>query len=1276
MRGVYTAWRRRWFVKSSQRTIRKTRIQCEALEAREVPADVSAPAVLQWFESTHANIERRLPDFFSAGYGSIWAPPPGRADQGNLSVGYDPYDRFDLGSTGNYTLYGSETGIKTTVREVNRAGGLYVSDFIINHDGFSDWNTAGFLNAGGYPGFWMSTGSGSWGDFHNPSATSDHQIRLAGLIDIAQESNNLYVRSPVPGFANNLPAGTTPAFGRLANVPDNNNKRFYTDNALTPIMLYDPSTGEANIPVYPFNLTTPLNGDPITENAMGYLMRQAQWMVQVIGVDGFRIDAAKHVPTFVMNYFDRAVYRASLKTLLNGNQQNIFSFSEVYDGNKPFLQSYIRKDINPSTPGVIGGNRDVLDFPLFFAMRDNLTSNGLVNSWFNIVNASIDVQDDGYANNGSQGVAFVHSHDNGGAALNNVAHAYMLMRPGNANVYYNAKQFGNGRPFPLDGRGDALGGFYGNAITTLVNIRNGYGRGNYNPRLTEKEILIYERENSALVVLSNRTDGGYDERTVNTAFPIGTPLIELTGNSANPTIDPLGDFPEVLIVNNDAGHTVNLRVPRNKAPGASGALHNNGYFIYGPSAPQGTLTILGSTGTIAAETPTANTNGTALLSAMPVIKGNTFQIKLDTLAVTLPGNIRDQDADGDNALFKIDGGLDFNGTGKVDYTAAGEAYGFEEFTTTKTPGYTAMDGNGTYVQTIDATQLSEGVHYITVRAFRHRTSGPAVYKDFKVAVYIDRTAPMVTMESFNPIVAGVTQNRRVQVRANDLTANNVFLYTNLPAGLTDAQVIALSTGQANQLDRDVWTRDINNVGSGNHVITAVIHERNGTVNVQRFTGIAVTSSLGAGLGDLNFDGMYTSTDVSLFNSALLSNNGQFNPAADFDANGVINNIDFLMFGDKLAQVGATSALSTYRTILGPQTNYVISEGNVLALSVNQPSVDVPPLSFTWDLNNDATFGDAVGGSVNVTWNQLLSLGINTAGSYPIALKAFHGATSFSQTSSLIINSAGPSAAFANNGPVAVGAGNASVSFSAVGHPSPPVQAGGFVYSYDFDNDNTFEIVNSASSMAAVPANLLTAPSRTVHGRVTALGNGLSTDFTTTISVVAPPKVQSITINDGSPQRSRVTSLKVTFDGLVVLPIPPELAFSLIGPGSLAINIDADDSISTPTQTIVELTWSGAGVTGRSLDDGYYSLSVISAQVADSFGQALDGDNDGAAGGDATTTFHRFFGDANGDAAVSGSDFNVFRTAFGGSDNAFDYDDDGFVGGSDFNQFRGRFGGGL
>src|SRR5690606_35829282 len=55
------------------------------LSPKAAPAeDVSAPAILQWFDGTWWTMERRAADVFQAGYGAIWAPPPGRAESSNF----------------------------------------------------------------------------------------------------------------------------------------------------------------------------------------------------------------------------------------------------------------------------------------------------------------------------------------------------------------------------------------------------------------------------------------------------------------------------------------------------------------------------------------------------------------------------------------------------------------------------------------------------------------------------------------------------------------------------------------------------------------------------------------------------------------------------------------------------------------------------------------------------------------------------------------------------------------------------------------------------------------------------------------------------------------------------------------------------------------------------------------------------------------------------------------------------------------------------------------
>jgi glycosidase len=109
----------------------------ECLESRRLPSDYSAPPILEFFEATDSTMEQRAPDLFNDGYGAVWFPPPGRADSGNQSVGYDPYNRFDLGSAGNPTLYGTQTGLEAFLAALHQFGANAYADFVINHDGFS-----------------------------------------------------------------------------------------------------------------------------------------------------------------------------------------------------------------------------------------------------------------------------------------------------------------------------------------------------------------------------------------------------------------------------------------------------------------------------------------------------------------------------------------------------------------------------------------------------------------------------------------------------------------------------------------------------------------------------------------------------------------------------------------------------------------------------------------------------------------------------------------------------------------------------------------------------------------------------------------------------------------------------------------------------------------------------------------------------------------------------------------------------------------------------------
>lgn len=162
--------------------------------------------ILQWFEGRWETMERRMPDVFMAGYGAMWVPPTSVADSGGYSVGYDVYDRFNLGGPFWQSLYGTEDQLRAMTSEADLSNVLTYVDLVMNHNGFSDGGTPGFVEAGDYPGFVVTLPNDVDGDFHGVFEGGDWNGRLAGLIDIAQEKDHRFIRQPVyEGDPNNIP---------------------------------------------------------------------------------------------------------------------------------------------------------------------------------------------------------------------------------------------------------------------------------------------------------------------------------------------------------------------------------------------------------------------------------------------------------------------------------------------------------------------------------------------------------------------------------------------------------------------------------------------------------------------------------------------------------------------------------------------------------------------------------------------------------------------------------------------------------------------------------------------------------------------------------------------------------------------------------------------------------------------------------------------------------------------------------------------------------------
>jgi hypothetical protein len=170
--------------------------------------------------------------------------------------------------------------------------------------------------------------------------------------------------------------------------------------------------------------------------------------------------------------------------------------------------------------------------------------------------------------------------------------------------------------------------------------------------------------------------------------------------------------------------------------------------------------------------------------------------------------------------------------------------------------------------------------------------------------------------------------------------------------------------------------------------------------------------------------------------------------------------------------------------------------------------------------------------------------------------------------------------------------------------------------------------------------------------------------------VPPHTVDSVTINDGSAQRSKINRITVTFDGPVTVAAG---AFKLQRADGQHVGLELALS-EAGGRTVATLTFKGSTVIGGSLSDGKYTLIIRANRIRDRFGRSLDGDRDGLAAGDFRDEFFRRFGDGDGDDDVDRGDWDLFLSSFGARDRDanylwyFDYEADGRVFLSDLVQF--------
>jgi hypothetical protein len=258
----------------------------------------------------------------------------------------------------------------------------------------------------------------------------------------------------------------------------------------------------------------------------------------------------------------------------------------------------------------------------------------------------------------------------------------------------------------------------------------------------------------------------------------------------------------------------------------------------------------------------------------------------------------------------------------------------------------------------------------------------------------------------------------------------------------------------------------------------------------------LTSVTGNGTSTITMAG-----SIAALNAALQTL--VFEPPTDFSGTSSISlkltNPQYNLTASASANITVKSAQPVV-SVNGP---YTIAEGASLKLSATASDPLGKTLTYGWDISGNGTFTDASGKNPTITWAQLEKLGYNDGPmQFFVRVRVSDGVFSTISAPALVtITAVAPTAVFSNSGPIKQGA-SAVVSFHDQFDPSSLQTQLGFRYSYDFNDDGTYEISKSTSSSVTVPAKYLSKPGpHTI--RATIFDNdGKSTSYLTTVEVLA------------------------------------------------------------------------------------------------------------------------------------------------------------------------------
>ncbi len=437
------------------------------------------------FWNTVANESKYLSDI---GINYIWLPPAYKAANGINDVGYGVYDLYDLGEFDQRgsisTKYGTKEDYLNAIKSLHENNLKVIADIVFNQKMGAD-------------------------ECEKVIAIEDNPKNRTESIDEPKEIS-AWTKFTFPG-RNNMYSSFKWNWTHFHGVDWNEDSkkssvyRFYGKHWDE---LVDKENGNFD---YLMGCDVDLNNVDVVEELTSW----GKWYLDTANIDGFRMDAVKHIRA--------SFFEDWLKSLREYSQKELFTVGEYWSGNIDTLKEYLSQTNNMLS---------LFDVPLHYNLYNACYSNGNydMRTIFNGTLVSIMPE---------KAVTFVDNHDTEpGQYLESwiddwfkpIAYSLILLRKNGLPCVFYGDMYGIPDKNICDKK---------EMIEKLIYIRKNYSYGKQTDYFYDPHIIgwvhegDYEHYNSGMVVILTNSDGGCIQMNVG-KYLADSVLYDYTGNLHEP----------------------------------------------------------------------------------------------------------------------------------------------------------------------------------------------------------------------------------------------------------------------------------------------------------------------------------------------------------------------------------------------------------------------------------------------------------------------------------------------------------------------------------------------------------------------------------------------------------------------------------------------------------------------------------------------------------------------------------------------------------------------